>query len=85
MVEQGGEQDGDDDRRRSAKARRQDESQQLRLVTDLRQRDDAGGYEEYLQASAPFERRPMLVDRGNAAPLPRTWSVRIVATCRAIS
>src|SRR5438477_308760 len=46
MIEQRRNDDAEDDRRRHAEPRRQHQRKQLRLVADLRYRDDAEGYEE---------------------------------------
>ena len=48
MIEQGGEQDAGDNRQRPAKTGREDKRQQLRLIADFRQGDDAGGDEKGL-------------------------------------
>jgi hypothetical protein len=42
MIDERRDQDAEHDRHRSAKTRRQHEREQLRLVTDLRERHDAG-------------------------------------------
>jgi len=45
MIDQRGHQDASDDRPGLAKARCENEREQLGLVADLGQRDDAGGYQ----------------------------------------
>ena len=49
VVEDGRDENADDDRERLLEARRHDHRQQLGLVADLRERDDAGRNEQRFQ------------------------------------
>jgi hypothetical protein len=57
MVRERGDEDAENDRKRLAKARRENEGQELGLVADFREGDDAGRDEKRFQDGTPGRTR----------------------------